>query len=138
MIDPVDLPDRKGLWLKRVAIVVVLGAVAAAFAISDYQARDVNAELIRVARAVSVGDSRQKVTKVLEGMPERFRVAGAGESQVRVATPERFGAMNWLLIIEFGHGEVICIRFGSNERPDVPPPGAPDNRGVCAPDLELE
>jgi hypothetical protein len=107
-----------------VGLLIIVGVVA----YPELGAEESQQELVAHAVALEIGLTRAEARQRIAALPrEKLRFYESPGSW-SVHTPYRFGARNWLMLVEFSDDRIRCIRVRLADSVRVRPTKAPADR----------
>jgi hypothetical protein len=99
----------------RKALVVVCGLTAIG-CLHGREPREAEHQLIAFSGHLTGETTKSQVLVLLKGYPLLRAVPGSNESRLTVMTPHRFGAKDWLALLEFSPDErLVRVAFGMSD-----------------------
>ncbi len=87
-------------------------------------------EIIALFNQIELGMSQQQLYKLAaEGAYQKLKLQQVSEDLLSVQTPLRWGAVNWVMWVDFHEGRVRGVRIRLQDTKQVRPSGAPADKG---------
>lgn len=107
-----------------VGLLIIVGVVA----YPELGAEEARQELVAHASALELGLTKAEARQRIAALPrQKLRLYESPDSW-SVHTPHRFGARNWLMLVEFTDDRIRCIRVRLADSVRVRPTNAPADR----------
>ena len=92
---------------------------------ASWFSKEANAELVNFYKEIKVGQSQKSVEDVFQNGNFRFLKLSSDKEGVLVSTPLKWGAGNWISIVQVKDNKVIWKRIRTQDEPKNTPEGGP-------------